>query len=277
MRNEDFLEHTFSKWMRSNLKDAYRGLITQDVDFVIIEDQKILFIEEKNSKNARIGPAQKIIFKMFSDLLEGNRFFNYVFDGISTVYVTNEITLEELMLEIKNNKMKKFTIEKEIFNRLWDCKGDSIIKKTERERSGYRDSISKKIFNKYEYITNPPQRYVEKIDWIFLNYCTGYFIFIEEKINNESNLIHKRRNFIRVIDNVFTLASNINKLQKRAKNPKSEVLYEYLGYYKIVFSKTNPDNSDSIYLNNTKIKKSHLIELLNLDTNEILKYRLKFC
>jgi hypothetical protein len=261
------MKGTFSFWMRTNLKDAYSGLITQDIDFVFISKQKdyFFFIEEKNSHNARVGPAQKIIFKLFNDYLLNN---NPKFLGTHILYILspNENEANEILLKI--NKIKpgqivkpSYEIEEYILRRLWDCKGNPPKKKTEIERSQYRGSYIRVYLDK----VRGDFLFVDNIHWIFVNYCTGYFIFIEELTNNKE-IEEERKNFINTIDEIFRVKNSI------AKNPKSCALYRYLGYYQLKFSQTNPDNSREIYLNSKKISKEELIDVLNLDDNKILVY-----
>jgi hypothetical protein len=94
------MKDTFSFWMRTNLKDAYSGLITQDIDFVFISKQKdyFFFIEEKNSYNARVGPAQKVIFKLFNDYLLNN---NPKFLGTHTLYILSPNEANGILLKKK--------------------------------------------------------------------------------------------------------------------------------------------------------------------------------
>jgi len=80
----------FSVWMRDNLKDAFCGLITQDIDFVLLNSNDQYFIvEEKNYAGARTGPAQAVIYKMLDDILSTDDSFlgchNY-FREFSTEY-----------------------------------------------------------------------------------------------------------------------------------------------------------------------------------------------
>ncbi|AAB89848.1 MULTISPECIES: hypothetical protein [Archaeoglobus] len=143
-------------------------------------------------------------------------------------------------------------------------------KKTESERSFYRGSNLKQVMgedivSKFDYIG--------PIRWIFLNYCTGYFIFVEELTNN-SEIRSDRLEFIDTMNKIFSEAEQyFNSAPKeRPKNPKSLAEYKYLGYYRLSFSNTNPDNSAIIRLNDVEVEKSELPPLLNLDTDEILDY-----
>jgi len=270
-------EQSFSYWMRTNLKDAFSGLIIQDVDFVFISKNSrwFLFIEEKNSEKARTGPAQKIIFQMFDDILSDN-IAGYRFLGTHIIKLTEEIPFKQLINEITKsiNNRKRHAVERETLEKLWDCKGESRVKKTEQERSFYRDSLISKILSKENINTNAPKGiYIENINWIFLNYCTGYFVFLEESTCNK-HLRDEKREFIKIIDEIFEKASTENLKTKRAKNPKSGVVYSYLGYYHIQFSKTDPKNSSSIYINQKRIKINDLISVLNLDNKEIEKYKI---
>ncbi|MFP3256992.1 MAG: hypothetical protein RXO36_04270 [Candidatus Nanopusillus acidilobi] len=262
------MKDTFSYWMRTNLKDAYSGLITQDIDFVFISKQKdhFFFIEEKNSPRARVGVAQQIIFKLFNDYLLNNP---PLFLGTHILHISypDKNLLKERINKIKSGQVEKpsYEIGEDTLRRLWDCKGNPQIKKTEAERSQYRGSIIKENLH----IFKRDFLFIENIHWIFVNYCTGYFIFIEELTNNEE-IKEERKKFIDTIDEIFR--ANQKSI---AKNPKSGAIYQYLGYYRLKFSRTNPDNSLEIYLNSKKISKEELIDVLNLDDNKILRYIIK--
>jgi len=262
------MEETFSYWMRTNLKDAYSGLITQDIDFAFIfkENKGLFFLEEKNSIYARVGPAQKIIFKLFNDYLEVNSNFKGTYILYATDREESKNNLIGLIEKLKENRITKphYEIENDILKKLWDCKGIPPKTKTERERSHYRGSIIKEILdgdikNNFSFI--------EKIHWIFVNYCSGNFIFIEELINNSYiNII--REEFLLAIDTIFREAKDSNAI-----NPKSKAKYKYLGYYQLKFSRTNPDNSSEIYLNEKIISKEKLKKVLNLNDDSIRNFR----
>ena len=253
--------------MRTNLKDAYSGLITQNIDFAFISEKFFFFIEEKNSPYARVGPAQKIIFKLFDDflLLKKPKFL-----GTYIIYATNEMPeseLKKMIEDIKSSRKPRpnYEIERNKLEKLWDCKGKPPLKKTERERSFYRDSVIEKILDdvKKDFL------FVGPIHWIFLNYCSGYFIFIEE-ITNNAEIENGRKNFIDTINSIFANKNN----NSNAKNPKSQAVYKYLGFYQLKFSQTHPDNSHEIYLNNRRVSRDELITLLNLDKDDIIHYKL---
>lgn len=273
----DSMKNTFSFWMRYNLKDAYSGLIAQDIDFAIIQEtnKKFYFIEEKNSDKATVRPPQKIIFKMFDDLFEEN-INGYNFLGTHIMYISREMPMDKLKEEIRKslNNRQIHDIDENILRILWDCKGQPLVRKTEKERSGYRGSIIRKILETSGYISKPGESYIEHIDWIFLNYCTGYFILVEEMTDGKTDLCGTKKEFIKIMDNLFTIASNRNQKSMKAKNPKSGALYKYLGYYKLVFSRTNPDNSNDIFLNDQRISKTCLVDMFNLDNNSIEKFRI---
>ena len=42
------LKNSFSYWMRTNLKDTYSRLITQNIDFAFVLKKFFFFVEEKN-------------------------------------------------------------------------------------------------------------------------------------------------------------------------------------------------------------------------------------
>lgn len=262
-------KNTFSYWMRENLKDAYSGLITQDFDFVFINNKEkyFLVIEEKNSKNARLGPAQKIIFKMLNDMFYNNANMEYKFHGVIVLYILNKnispSNIKEMVKDkIKNYDLNYFELENDVLDKLWDCKQNPPYRKTEKERSFYRGSYINDIFKN---VNLPEYIFCYKIDWIFLNYCTGFFILIEEENKNKKTEKRKEK-FIAIVDKIFN--GNIND----SYNPKSKVKYKYLGYYRLKFSGESPYDSESIYLNNRKIELKKLVNLLNLDSDEIKSY-----
>lgn len=276
------LRDSFSYWMRHNLKDAFSGLITQDIDLVVLlkNKQKFFFIEEKNSLKARLGPAQKVIFKMFDDFLSFEE-LSWKFLGTAVVIITNKEVEGQAEDYIKQKiigkvvralKNRDFNLEKDILDKLWDCKPPPKIQKTERERSGYRGSIIKNYLNLFHNNT----LCIQTVDWIFVNYCSGYFILIEElnKVNKREKVSNKhRQTFIKILDEIFTMADKLNRKYKTARNPKSGALYRYLGFYRIEFDNTHPDNSTLIKINNNPVDSNCLCQFLNLDTHEILSYR----
>lgn len=264
------ITNTFSYWIRKNLKDAYSGLIAQDIDLVLIlkERKKFYFLEEKRSKDARIGPAQKVIFKMFDDFLQGI-LYGYKFSGTHLLYVYEKITVQDILKKVESREKTDWTAEiKNELSKLWDCTGKPPTKKTQQEKTGMRNSFLWNLINE-----NYSDILIEKIDWIFVNYCTGYFILIEE-FTRCKPFSEKKRDFINIIDSIFTDADRING--GKAKNPKSNAPYKYLGYYKLMFSETGPDNSEYISLNDKQIDKNQLIDLLNLENDSINKYRNKW-
>ena len=263
------MENTFSQWMRYNLKDAYGGLITQDVDFVVINKNTLefCFIEEKNSEYARIGPAQKIIFKMFDDFLRSNSKFL----GTHLLIITDaSLPPDSIFSKILGRSSQRWDLEQDVVDKLWDCSGNPPTVKTEKERSRYRGSVLEGIFDKAEakIIIARENLLIEKIDWIFLNYCSGYFIFLEEENRNKRKRPDKEK-FIKFIDRIFKEANNA---PDKAYNPKSKATYRYLGYFTLSFSNNNPDDSDRILLNGKQIDRASLINLLNLDNDDIIKY-----
>jgi hypothetical protein len=261
-------KNSFSYWIRHNLKDAYSGLIVQDIDYVIIDKQQKIFyiIEEKNSQNARIGPAQCIIFKMINDLLLFNCSLEYVFKGVLLMRIlNNNYKNEDIVKQIENmicnyNK-DQFNLSKEIIDRLWDCNEEPNIIRTQNERSFYRGSNLSRFIEYYK----EKGFLCEHIDWIFVNYCSGNFIFLEE-INSSKQINENKNEFISFIDKMFRSTNN-----NKAFNPKSKCTYKYLGYYNLKFTETNPDNS-KIFINGKEIDKQCLINILNLDNDEIKKF-----
>lgn len=250
----------FSVWMRSNLKDAYSGLITQDIDFIVKSiDNKIYIIEEKIYKNARTGPAQAIIYKMLKEVLSSLDEFEAciklsdVSNGKAILNDTSEVKLEELFLGNQENLYTndpswfELIIEKNL-SYLWDGIGIPPYKKTENERTFFRNSklISWLEENALEFAS---------IDWIFVNYCTGYFITICESSSKLDSLQQK-------------IVDTLHSSEITSNNPKSKVQYQYLGNYFIEYS----DDFEKIKLNGVDVSSDEAIELLNLFNDEISNY-----
>ncbi|XRP97453.1 hypothetical protein ACO3UB_02760 [Methanocaldococcus sp. 16A] len=288
----------FSKWMRNNLLASWKGLITQDIDVVIFDDSlsSFILIEEKNSSKATVRVAQAICFKMLDEFLNlqnkckycGSYLIYYLSDN--EIYINPKLKQKErkwsYTLDLDGNNLQidknalinlicsnftglckihkkdwfSFIISNHIEG-LYDCKS-SRKSGTHEERSQWRGS---KILN----LCNHNR--MKNINWIFINYCTGYFILIEERCESngdykpnpaESKLIDK-------INDIFYTANNINQSlpdDKKVKNPKSEVPYEYLGYFLLEFDGEGPESSNNIYLNHKPISKDKLKEFLNLNS-----------
>jgi len=268
----------FSGWMRINLLNAYSGLITQDIDWFFYNKylNTFLFIEEKHSVNARIGPAQAVIFKMINDLFSFNKNFlgNYLIHFLSNgnnkeILINNKKTTNigyllcsntKKILEYKDDSWFEKVVNDSL-HFLWDCKG-APKNKTEPERSRYRRSY----LNNY---CKNPHVIQKNIHWIFVNYCSGYFILIEEKTNSngEYKPNSKECEIISKIHELFLEADLKNQESKNVKNPKSNALYRYGGYYLLELSNSSPDDSENIWINHKPISKSDLITLLNLKSD----------
>lgn len=80
------------------------------------------------------------------------------------------------------------------------------------------------------------------IDYVWENYKTGKWYFIEEK-RHQKDVTQTQRN-------------TFNRLNKLAKNDKN-----YCGYYLIQFENTSPDDG-KIWLNRKLITKEDLIQFL---------------
>ena len=253
----------FSVWMRRHLKAATEGLITQDIDYVVfLEKDRFFLVEEKTHEKARISPPQAVIAKMLSDIFESvsgdflGYFLVYALEGGHTfVPLDNDkIDFDKLIGRLMSGEKLPYSrwfedVIKQYFDILWDCQGEPKGKKTEGERTGNRRTNLGSVLDNLsiEYIT---------IDWIFVNYCTGYFILIQE------GQISDR---LREIDNLLW---RYNSLKKPVRNPKSGAEYKYLGLYQLIF---NP--SSGIYsLNNKDLGEDELINILNLDADKICKY-----
>lgn len=254
----------FSVWMRDNLKDAFSGLITQDIDFIILNRQKKFFIvEEKNIARARTGPAQAIIYKMIDEILSSDKTFlgchkaTLEWNGIwldQTGKVSIESFLENPNQFLVNQYGQKWFDSVLYFSLkyLWDGKGVPPTRKTEKEHTFSRESLlapelAKIGVKKYN------------IDWIFVNYVSGNFVLLSESdcFNNE------------MVKHIITKFNEYNLSGRVVENPKSHCHYKFLGAYEISYS----TDMNVFNINGHKLSKNDAIRILNLDSNEIEKYR----
>jgi len=115
------------------------------------------------------------------------------------------------------------------------------------------------------------------LDFVFSNFKTGYFICCEIKTNciagpKSDSIRFTQKAVLKMIDEMFFLGSKVNENTKEVRDLGSKVPYKYLGLYILSFSKTCPDNSEKIYINNFGATKEELVQCLNLDTTTIVKY-----
>ncbi|MGI6771688.1 MAG: hypothetical protein ACOX5Y_04695 [Acholeplasmataceae bacterium] len=258
----------FSNWMRTNLKDAFSGLITQDIDFIIKRDDgHYLIAEEKNLKHARTGPAQAVIYKMLDEILSTDNLFlrcHKITVDNKKIYV-NELQTIDIHDFLKDptriffNDYDQSWFDKVLYfslQYLWDGKGSPPKSKTEKERTYNRSSLLKPFLDghKVDY---------ESIDWIFVNYVTGYYILLSEFNNNLGPLGQR-------INKVF---ENNKNGELKVYNPKSKCNYKYLGHYNIKYSFDDFGEINQFAINNQKISVVEAINVLNLDDREIEKFK----
>lgn len=288
--------------MRTNLLSAWRGLITQDIDLIAFDNNlnSFILIEEKNKPYAPISISQAICFKMLDELLNlqiqchycgsyliyyikestndekiwinpplvRGREFSYKMgntDNISSLdkkgltnLIYNSSGFSHLEHTYRNNWYQD--VVNAFVNKLWDCGEIPPYEGTKKERSMYRNS----------YIYEPSEN-MKNINWIFINYCTGYFILIEEKQDSDGNYMPNsdESQMMDKIHKIFIDANNTNLSlsdNEKVKNPRSKKPYEYLGYFLLEFEGKGPEDSDNIYLNHQKITKEDLITFLNLNS-----------
>jgi len=97
---------------------------------------------------------------------------------------------------------------------------------------------------KYGFVTT-------NIDYVWKNYRTGKYMFIEEK---------------RYMSDVRFYQKNIfNEIDRACKNDEN-----YCGFYVLKFEKTNPDDG-KIYLNDIEITKEDLFKFLQFDFDYIFQ------
>jgi len=285
---------TFSEWMRDNLLSSWQGLITQDIDYIIFSNdfKSFVILEEKNSEWAKVGPAQAVIFKFLDEFLSLQS--SVQFYGCFLVYALHEgnIYINPKIIRQKNdwiadlkgspsislNKLKNLfcnkqdQLKKDYYaewwnpiienSKLYDCKDEPSEYKTTPERTRYRGT------NLCNICSN-----MKKVHWIFVNYCTGYFILLEERTFSDGNYKPNphERVLIQTINDIFEESNRLNLSMPKVKNPKSEKPYQYLGYFLIEFDKNIPDDSQNIWLNHKQIRLDDLKVFLNLDSDKALE------
>lgn len=114
---------------------------------------------------------------------------------------------------------------------------------------------------------------VQDVDWIFVNYFTGFFILLEEKTNRFSGSKYTtpaQTVIFKMLDELLEIATEFNIKSNKVKNPATNKTYSYKGSFILEFiDGTDPNNSRAIFLNGKKIIKDDLITFLNLEQNSI--------
>lgn len=253
----------FSTWMRVNLKDAFSGLITQDIDFIIDQGTGHFFIaEEKICKNARTGPAQAVIYKMLNDLLKTDNQFRgcfkltlhgqYVFVNETNSYNIPTFLSFNFTNALENKTLWFENVIRNSFNYLWDGKGEPPRKKTQKERMFLRPSNIKPLLD-------DSNIYYEDINWIFVNYVTGFYALFTEGKSKPGPLLERILN---------TFETN-REGELGIKNPKSLCIYKYLGHFNIEYIVENDEDISSFIINGKKVDLNTAINLLNLTSRDI--------
>jgi len=115
---------------------------------------------------------------------------------------------------------------------------------------------------------------LQDLDWIFVNYCTGYFILVEVKTNRRRSSVYTRPPqtvILHLLDEFLRVASKVNETKRFSVNPATKVPYRYLGTFILEFIEgTDPDNAREIRLNGKPISRDDLVSLLNLEDDHSL-------
>lgn len=108
---------------------------------------------------------------------------------------------------------------------------------------------------------------LQDLDWIMLNYRTGLFLLLEVKTHSTGNarLAPAQVIILRMLDDFLRKASDLNAQSPFSLNPASRVRYRYLGIHLLEFSGTDPDNSETLWLDRSKLAHAELPVLLNLE------------
>jgi len=111
---------------------------------------------------------------------------------------------------------------------------------------------------------------IQDLDWIVVNYCTGWFILLEQKVvrGRARQITSPAQTVIlRMLDELLQRSAELNRTQAFSRNPATGAAYEYLGLFLLEFvDGTSPDNSSGMLLNGKPISRADLIRLLNLDS-----------
>ncbi len=114
----------------------------------------------------------------------------------------------------------------------------------------------------------------QDIDFVFVNYCTGWFILLEVKTHRKDARLHLRPAstvIFAMLDELLRVASRQNGENAFVQNPATGATYRYLGAYLLEFvNGTDPANAETIYLNGQAISPEDLTTFLNLDTEASL-------
>ena len=251
----------FSQWIRLNLKDSFGGLIAQDIDFIIKnKNGRLMVVEEKIFKNARTGPAQAIIYKLIDEICSSNKSFEgvYKITDISNGYGYVNQHLNLKIQDFIDSSKEELNLDKHWYENvielalpyLWDCKGTPKVgRNTARERTFNRNSNLIPLLIKNEATFT-------SIDWIFVNYCSGYFAFFHELEPTDLTL-----EFVEIFN-------DYNYADFPIENPKSREEYKFLGNFTINHS----TDFSRFYINKTEIQKQEAVALLNLEDDSILQF-----
>ncbi|MHB2148759.1 hypothetical protein ACX8XP_06860 [Calditrichota bacterium LG25] len=112
---------------------------------------------------------------------------------------------------------------------------------------------------------------VHDIDWIMVNYCTGFFIIVEQKSCQKTS--SRRTNpaqtvIFKMLNEFLQTASDLNRRSSFSVNPATQKPYIYQGAFILEFLEgTDPDSARQILVNGRSISKQELIQLLNLESD----------
>ncbi|MCD6374077.1 MAG: hypothetical protein J7L94_01030 [Caldisericaceae bacterium] len=112
---------------------------------------------------------------------------------------------------------------------------------------------------------------VHDIDWIIVNYCTGYFIIVEQKTCHQTSQLRTnpaQTVIFKMLDEMFSKATEVNLNERFSTNPATNCVYTYQGAFLLEFADgTDPDTASQIFVNGQPIIRDDLICLLNLEEN----------
>lgn len=113
----------------------------------------------------------------------------------------------------------------------------------------------------------------QNLDYIWFNYCEGWFILIEEKQLGGYQRFNQRDTHS-IVDQLLTKASSLKYPVNTVNTLRGKRVIEYKGYYQVTFSNGTPDNSEHIWINGHLCSREGLLSLLkhgSLDFHHVIK------
>jgi hypothetical protein len=106
------------------------------------------------------------------------------------------------------------------------------------------------------YGKNPGYLTISDVDFIFRDYNRMLLKMVEEKVLGKKNLERAQTEILRLVDLALKDATRVGGTLQD---------WRYEGFFVITFSKLNPEDSKSIWINGIEVDKEQLRQFLNFD------------